>query len=150
VKFRTLVELGGKTATGLRVPPEVVAALGSGRKPAVMVTVGGYTYRSTVASRGEAFMIPLSAEHRGTRVWTVPAHRVWTVPRNRDRRSGALPQGRSNATPNASNAGSAVTTVQPLRRAVPAMRRSNGSVGLAGNAAMLQASSCVTAVSENP
>jgi len=65
VKFRTLVELGGKTATGLRVPPEVVAALGSGRKPAVMVTVGGYTYRSTVASRGGAFMIPLSAEHRG-------------------------------------------------------------------------------------
>ena len=65
MKFRTLVELGGKTATGLRVPPEVVAALGSGRKPAVMVTVGGYTYRSTVASRGGAFMIPLSAEHRG-------------------------------------------------------------------------------------
>jgi len=64
VKFRTLVELGGKTATGLRVPPEVVAALGSSRKPAVMVTVAGYTYRSTVASRGGAFMIPLSAEHR--------------------------------------------------------------------------------------
>jgi len=65
VKFRTLVELGGKTATGLRVPPGVVAALGSSRKPAVMVTIGGYTYRSTVASRGGAFMIPLSAEHRG-------------------------------------------------------------------------------------
>jgi len=30
-----------------------------------MVTIGGYTYRSTVASRGGAFMIPLSAEHRG-------------------------------------------------------------------------------------
>ena len=57
--------MGGKTATGLRVPPGVVAALGSSRKPAVMVTIGGYTYRSTVASRGGAFMIPLSAEHRG-------------------------------------------------------------------------------------
>lgn len=66
MKFRTLVELGGKTATGLRVPPGVVAALGSSRKPAVMVTIGGYTYRSTVASRGGAFMIPLSAEHRST------------------------------------------------------------------------------------
>lgn len=40
--FRTLVELGGKTATGLRVPGDVVAALGSGRKPAVVVTIAGY------------------------------------------------------------------------------------------------------------
>jgi len=64
MKFRTLVELGGKTATGLRVPADVVAALGSGRKPAVVVTIAGYTYRSTVASMGGAFMIPLSAEHR--------------------------------------------------------------------------------------
>lgn len=64
MKFRTLVELGGKTATGLRVPTDVVAALGSGRRPAVVVAIAGYTYRSTVASRGGAFMIPLSAEHR--------------------------------------------------------------------------------------
>jgi len=33
--FRTVVLLGGKTATGIRVPPEVVAGLGSGKKPAV-------------------------------------------------------------------------------------------------------------------
>lgn len=65
MKFRTLVELGGKTATGLRVPTDVVAALGSGRRPAVVVTITGYSYRSTVASMGGAFMIPLSAEHRG-------------------------------------------------------------------------------------
>ncbi|MGH8924529.1 MAG: YdeI/OmpD-associated family protein [Acidimicrobiia bacterium] len=29
-KFRTTVELGGKTATGFRVPVEIVAALGHG------------------------------------------------------------------------------------------------------------------------
>jgi hypothetical protein len=62
--FRTEIILGGKTATGLRVPPEVVADLGSGKKPAVRVTIGGYTYRSTVAVMGGEFMIPLSAENR--------------------------------------------------------------------------------------
>ena len=59
-----MVELGGRTATGIRVPESVVAGLGPGRRPAVRVTVGGHTYRSTVAVMGGAFMIPLSAENR--------------------------------------------------------------------------------------
>ena len=64
MRFQTSVESGGKTATGLRVPPEVVEALASGRKPAVTVTIGGHTYRSTIATMNGAFMIPLSAENR--------------------------------------------------------------------------------------
>ncbi len=64
MRFTTTVELGGKTATGFEVPADVVDALGSGRRPAVTVTIGGYTYRSTVASMGGRFMVPLSAEHR--------------------------------------------------------------------------------------
>lgn len=64
MKFRTKIELGGKTATGFEVPEEVVASLGSGKKPAVRITIGNYTYRSTVASMGGRFMIPLSAENR--------------------------------------------------------------------------------------
>src|SRR4051794_22614030 len=64
MRFRTTVELGGKTATGMPVPPEVVEALGAGRKPPVRVTVGDHTYRSTVASRGGVFLLPLSAENR--------------------------------------------------------------------------------------
>ena len=64
MEFRTTVELGGKTATGLRVPDEVVAALGGGKRPAVTVTVGGHTYRTTIAPMGGAFFIPLAAEHR--------------------------------------------------------------------------------------
>ncbi len=62
--FRTFVLLGGKTATGIRVPPDVVVGLGSGKKPAVRVTVGGHTYRSTVAVMGGEFMIPLNAQNR--------------------------------------------------------------------------------------
>jgi len=64
MRFRTTVELGGKTATGMPVPPEVVEALGAGKKPPVRVTIGGHTYRSSIASRGGVFLIPLSAENR--------------------------------------------------------------------------------------
>jgi Domain of unknown function (DUF1905) len=56
--------LAGKTATGIEVPPEVVEGLGSGKKPPVRVTIGGHTYRSTVAARGERFLIGVSAENR--------------------------------------------------------------------------------------
>ena len=51
-------------ATGLRVPPEVVAALGKGKKPPVVVRLNGYSYRTTVAVMGGVFMLPLSAENR--------------------------------------------------------------------------------------
>ena len=64
MKFRTTVELGGKTATGLRVPDEVVAGLGPRKRQPVVVTINGHTYRSTVASYNGAFMLPLSAENR--------------------------------------------------------------------------------------
>lgn len=64
MEFRTTVLLGGKTATGLPVPDDVVEALGAGKKPAVTVTLGGHTYRTTVASRGGQFLVPLSAENR--------------------------------------------------------------------------------------
>jgi hypothetical protein len=64
MEFRTTVELGGKTATGLRVPDEVVEALGAGKRPPVQVTLGAYSYRTTVAPMGGAFYVPLAAEHR--------------------------------------------------------------------------------------
>ena len=64
MEFRATILQSGKTATGIRVPPEVVASLGTSRKPAVSVTINGYTYRSTVAVLGGEFMIPVSAEVR--------------------------------------------------------------------------------------
>ena len=53
-----------KNATGLRVPAEAVAALGTTKRPPVTVSLNGYTYRSTVAAYGELFLLPLAAEHR--------------------------------------------------------------------------------------
>jgi hypothetical protein len=64
MRFRSTVVLGGKTATGIPVPADVVAGLGPGKRPAVHVTVAGHRYRSTIASMGGEFMIPLAAEHR--------------------------------------------------------------------------------------
>ena len=64
MKFTATIEHSGKTATGIRVPPEVVEGLGAGRRPAVTVTFRGYTYRSTVATMGGVFMLPVSAEVR--------------------------------------------------------------------------------------
>jgi hypothetical protein len=64
MKFRATVELGGKTATGIEVPEDVVAALGSGNRPPVTVTIGGHTYRTTVARMGGRFLIGLNAENR--------------------------------------------------------------------------------------
>jgi hypothetical protein len=64
MRFRTVIESNGKTATGIRVPPEVVAALGPSRKPPVRVTIAGHTYRSTVATRGGEFLVGVSAENR--------------------------------------------------------------------------------------
>ncbi|MEJ7744089.1 MAG: YdeI/OmpD-associated family protein [Nocardioidaceae bacterium] len=64
IQFRSTVELGGKTATGIEVPSEVVSALGRGKQPPVRVTIAGHTYRSTVASRGGRFLLPLNAENR--------------------------------------------------------------------------------------
>lgn len=65
IRFQTQIcQEDGKNATGIEVPQAVMEELGSGRKPAVKLTVNGYTYRSTVAVMGGRFMIPLSFEHR--------------------------------------------------------------------------------------
>jgi Uncharacterized protein conserved in bacteria len=64
MKFRATIELSKKTATGIEVPVEVIENLGSSKRPAVCVTLGDYTYRTTVGSMGGRYMIPVSAEVR--------------------------------------------------------------------------------------
>jgi hypothetical protein len=64
MRFRTTIVQSGRTTTGIRVPDEVMESLAAGKRPAVKVTVNGYSYRSTVASMGGEAMVSLSAEHR--------------------------------------------------------------------------------------
>ncbi len=65
--FSTTLEKGtSKDVSGIVVPPEVIEALGKSKKPAVKVSLNGYTYRSTVAVMGGKFMIGLNKEHRAS------------------------------------------------------------------------------------
>ena len=65
MKFTTkLVQGDSKNVVGIVVPPEVVAALGAGKRPPVTVTINGYTYRSTIAVMGGDFMVGVATEHR--------------------------------------------------------------------------------------
>ena len=64
MRFRTTILQTGKTAAGIQVPDDIVEGLGSGRKPAVRITINGYTYRSTVAVMGGVYMVGVSADNR--------------------------------------------------------------------------------------
>jgi hypothetical protein len=64
MRFRTVIISGSKTATGIEVPDEIVAGLGRGKRPPVLVTINGHTYGSTVAVMGGRFMVGVSAENR--------------------------------------------------------------------------------------
>jgi hypothetical protein len=66
VTFKTtLLKAEDINATGISVPPEVIAALSEKKKPPVKVTLNSsYTYRTTVAAYGDVFMLPVSQEHR--------------------------------------------------------------------------------------
>jgi hypothetical protein len=64
MRFRTVLELSGTSATGMPVPAEVVEAMGRGARFPVVVTINGYSYRSTVTPYGGRTLIPVSAENR--------------------------------------------------------------------------------------
>jgi hypothetical protein len=65
MRFTTTLDPAGKNAAGFRVPREVVEALGKGKRPPVIVTINGYSYRNTVAVYGDEFLIGVAQEHRG-------------------------------------------------------------------------------------
>ncbi|MGW9631869.1 YdeI/OmpD-associated family protein [Agromyces sp. NPDC055520] len=58
----TMSQIGNNT--GIEVPPEVIEALGAGKKPPVVVVVNGFEYRNTVAVMGGKFMISFSSDKR--------------------------------------------------------------------------------------
>lgn len=64
LSFTTKLSGSSDGPTGIVVPETVISALGSGKKPAVLVNVSGYEYRSTVGVMGGKSMIPFSSAHR--------------------------------------------------------------------------------------
>ena len=65
VTFRSYVKQApGMKATGIPVPDSAVADLGGSKRPAVKVTIGDYSYRTTVSAMDGEYIFPLSSEHR--------------------------------------------------------------------------------------
>lgn len=64
MRFHATIALAGKSATGIEVPADVVAALGQGKRPKITVTINGYSYPSTVGVMGGRSLIPISADVR--------------------------------------------------------------------------------------
>lgn len=62
-RFQTTLQVEGRTATFFEVPLDVPAAFGRARPP-VRVTIGGHTYRSTIAVYGGRYFVPLSRQNR--------------------------------------------------------------------------------------
>jgi hypothetical protein len=60
MRFTTTVRQNSKTATGIPVPDDVMAALNAGKAPKVSVTLNGHTYRSSVATVNGEPMIGVS------------------------------------------------------------------------------------------
>ena len=63
VAFDTTVATAGNN-TGIVVPDDLIESLGAGRRPAVLVNVNGYDYRTTVGVMSGKHMISISAAVR--------------------------------------------------------------------------------------
>ena len=61
--FETTVTATGNN-TGIVVPDEIIERLAAGRRPAVLVNVNGYEYRTTVGVMGGRHLISVSAAVR--------------------------------------------------------------------------------------
>lgn len=64
MRFRTTILQSGKTATGIEIPADIVERLGGGKRAPVRITIDKYTYRSTIAVLGGAYMVGVNADHR--------------------------------------------------------------------------------------
>ena len=63
MKFRSHVE-PPEPMRGLEVPPEVVEALGGGKRPAVTITINGHSWKSRVAIMRGRYLLGLSNANR--------------------------------------------------------------------------------------
>ena len=64
MRFRTTLLQSSKTATGFRVPDEVMAALAGGKAPKVAATINGHTWRTSVATVNGGPMVGVNADVR--------------------------------------------------------------------------------------
>jgi hypothetical protein len=64
MEFRAELQKTGGNTTGFEVPQEIVDGLGGGGRPKVVVTLNGYTWRSSIARMGGSYWLGVSAQNR--------------------------------------------------------------------------------------
>ena len=64
MEFTAPLEATGGTTTGFVVPDALVDELGGGRRPKVVATVGGHSWRTSIAAMGGQFWLGVSAANR--------------------------------------------------------------------------------------
>jgi hypothetical protein len=64
MEFRAELQRTGGNTTGFEVPQEIVDGLGGGGRPKVVVTLNGYTWRSSIARMGGSYWLGVSAQNR--------------------------------------------------------------------------------------
>lgn len=64
MKFTSKLLVVENDNAGIVVPSDVLEALGGGNHPKVVVTLNGFTYRSSAAKMGDLFLIPASKARR--------------------------------------------------------------------------------------
>ena len=89
MKFRTRVE-PPEPMRGLEVPPEVVEALGGGKRPAVIITINGHSWTSRVAIMRGRNLLGLLAGERELELRQLEPGRVGE-PGDRPEAAGAEP-----------------------------------------------------------
>lgn len=63
MKFTTTI-VGEGNKAGIEVPDEIVDGLGAGKRPPVVVTINGQSYRSSIAVMGGKYMVGVSSANR--------------------------------------------------------------------------------------
>ncbi|BCW61098.1 YdeI/OmpD-associated family protein [Arthrobacter sp. StoSoilB22] len=63
MKFTTTV-VGEGNKAGIEVPEQIVEGLGAGKRPPVVVTINGQSYRSSIAVMGGKYMVGVSSANR--------------------------------------------------------------------------------------
>lgn len=63
MKFTTTI-VGEGNKAGIEVPEQIVEGLGAGKRPPVVVTINGQSYRSSIAVMGGKYMVGVSSANR--------------------------------------------------------------------------------------
>lgn len=64
MRFTAELESTGGNTAGFRVPEEVLAALAGGKRPKVVVTLNGHSWRSSIAPYGDQHWLGVAIAHR--------------------------------------------------------------------------------------